>query len=54
MGLFALGIEHRRFNARMTPMRAIIVGLPSSTTRISASIATCHFSGVACPIIPPI
>jgi hypothetical protein len=36
-----------RFNARMTPMRAIIVGPPSVATRIKASIAVCH-SAASC------
>jgi len=49
MMLFAIGIEHA-FNvpvkrARMTPMRAIIVGPPLlSATRISVSTAVCHSS----------
>src|SRR5829696_1263954 len=36
----------RRFRARMPPNLHIIVGPPSSTTSISASIAACH-SGAA-------
>ncbi len=37
----------QRFNARMTPMRANIVGPPDVATRIKASIAAYH-SAVAC------
>jgi len=36
-----------RFNARMTPIRANIVGPPDSATRIKASIAACH-SAASC------
>jgi hypothetical protein len=35
------------FNARMTPIRASIVGPPSVATKIKASIAVCH-SAVVC------
>jgi len=36
-----------RFNARMTPIRANIVGPPDVATRIKASIAACH-SAASC------
>ena len=36
-----------RFNARMTPTRVNIVGPPSSTTSINASMAACHFGRAA-------
>jgi hypothetical protein len=36
--------RNTRFNARMTPMRAIMVGPLSSTTRSRASTAACHSS----------
>ncbi len=36
-----------RFNARMIPMRANIVGPPNSATSISASIAACHSGDAA-------
>jgi hypothetical protein len=48
MMLFASCIKHPfnfRFNARMTPIRASIVGPPSVAISIKASIAACH-SGV--------
>jgi hypothetical protein len=50
MCVLAIGIEHAidvRFSARMTPIRANIVGPPSVATRIKASIAACH-SGAVC------
>jgi hypothetical protein len=36
-----------RFNARMMPMRANIVGPPDVATRIKASMAACH-SAASC------
>jgi hypothetical protein len=48
MTIFAFRIETRstwRSRARMTPMRANIVGPPSDTTSIKAPIAACHSSG---------
>jgi hypothetical protein len=36
-----------RFNPFMTPIRANIVGSPSSTTNINASIAACHSGSAA-------
>ncbi len=36
-----------RFKARMTPMRANIVGPPDVAARINASMAACH-SGASC------
>ena len=50
MMTFALGIKDPfdvTFNARMTPIRANIVGPPFFAMRISASMATCH-SGAEC------
>src|SRR5437868_4357562 len=37
-----------RFNARMTPIRANIVGPPDVATRIKASIAACHSAAAWC------
>src|SRR5882757_8862789 len=39
-----------RFNALMTPMRAIIVGPLSSTTKSRASTAACHSSSSCSPL----
>src|SRR5881275_2674462 len=45
MRIFARGVKLAnvpQFNARMTPIRANIVGPPDVATRIKASIAACH------------
>jgi hypothetical protein len=50
MMLFAVGLNTRsawRFNARMTPIRASMVGPPCPTISIGASIVACH-SGESC------
>jgi hypothetical protein len=41
------GPDFPQFKARITPIRASIVGPPRSATRIMASIAACH-SGASC------
>jgi hypothetical protein len=38
-----------RFNARIIPIRASIVGPPFVATRIKACIAACH-SGASCSV----
>ncbi len=50
--VFPVRIKHAldmTVNARMTPMRANIVGPPDVATRIKASIAACH-SAASCSV----